>query len=196
MRAAVAVMGEQGYEGASVRDMASRAGVSVAALYYHFPSKQDLLREYLEEAWEVLIARLDRRVRAVGDEPFAQLDEFVATLIATQLHDDYAKVASNVAMREHSRLAVPERSVVVKLRQRLHAKLDAIIRVCVPDGAMTARQSSETASAVIVLSTSLSRRLAADGRSMHQVIASVQAMTRALVRCDVPAAAGADAAAD
>ena len=44
MRAAVTVMGEDGYEGASMRDIAARAGVSVAALYYHFPSKQDLLR--------------------------------------------------------------------------------------------------------------------------------------------------------
>ena len=43
IRAAVAVMGEVGYESASVRDMAARAGVSVAALYYHFPSKHDLL---------------------------------------------------------------------------------------------------------------------------------------------------------
>ena len=51
MRAAVAVMGEVGYEAASVRDMAARAGVSVAALYYHFPSKADLLREFLDGKW-------------------------------------------------------------------------------------------------------------------------------------------------
>ncbi|MEZ5255873.1 MAG: helix-turn-helix domain-containing protein [Ilumatobacteraceae bacterium] len=44
LRAAVRVMGEQGYEGASTRDMAAAAGVSVAALYHHFPSKHDLLR--------------------------------------------------------------------------------------------------------------------------------------------------------
>ena len=38
MRAAVEVMGEDGYEGASIRDMAARSGVTVAAIYYHFPS--------------------------------------------------------------------------------------------------------------------------------------------------------------
>ena len=44
----IEVMGEVGYEGASMRDMAARAGVSVAALYYHFASKLDLLREFLD----------------------------------------------------------------------------------------------------------------------------------------------------
>lgn len=62
LRAAVEVMGEDGYEGASIRDMAARANVSVAALYYHFPSKLDLLREFLDEAHEVILTRLDRRL--------------------------------------------------------------------------------------------------------------------------------------
>ena len=65
LRAAVEVMGEDGYEGASVRSMAARAGVSVAALYYHFPSKHDLLREFLDEAWDVTLARIDRRLQGV-----------------------------------------------------------------------------------------------------------------------------------
>ena len=69
MRAAVAVIGEVGYDAASVRDMAARAGVSVAALYYHFPSKSDLLREFLDEAWEVSLARLQRQLRLAGDDP-------------------------------------------------------------------------------------------------------------------------------
>ena len=43
MRAAVEVMGEDGYEGASMRDMAARAGVSVAALYHHFIMKDRVL---------------------------------------------------------------------------------------------------------------------------------------------------------
>ena len=64
-----AVMGEDGYEGASVRDMAARAGVSVAAIYYHFPSKSDLLREFLDEAWEMSLARVERHLRAGRRRP-------------------------------------------------------------------------------------------------------------------------------
>ncbi|MBV9953181.1 MAG: helix-turn-helix transcriptional regulator, partial [Acidimicrobiia bacterium] len=42
MRTAISLMGEHGYEGTSTRSIAEAAGVSVAALYYHFPSKLDL----------------------------------------------------------------------------------------------------------------------------------------------------------
>src|SRR5688572_22833020 len=87
MRACVEVMGEDGYEGASIRDMAARAGVSVAALYYHFPSKLDLLREFLDEAYDVTLGRIDRRLANVSDKPAARLDEIVGTLIWTHLHD-------------------------------------------------------------------------------------------------------------
>ena len=74
MRAAVVVIGEHGFDGASTRDMAARAGVSVAALYHHFPSKLGLLTEFLDEAYDITLSRLDRRLdgvegaaRPVGD---------------------------------------------------------------------------------------------------------------------------------
>jgi AcrR family transcriptional regulator len=188
MRAAVSVIGEQGYEGASVRDMASRAGVSVAALYYHFPSKRDLLREYLEEAWQVLLSRLDRRLRAVDDDPFAQLDEYVSTLIATQLHDDYAKVASNVALREHGRLPQPERGVVRQLQDRLQTMLERIVEQGVAAGSFVTADVHATSLGIVTLATSVSRTLASEGRSMQEVIVAVQRMARSLV-CGAPSGA-------
>ena len=51
LRAAVMVVGEDGYEGASMRDMAQRAVVSLAALSYHFPSKHELLHEFLYDVY-------------------------------------------------------------------------------------------------------------------------------------------------
>jgi AcrR family transcriptional regulator len=182
MRAAVTVMGEHGYEGASVREIASRAGVSVAALYYHFPSKHDLLREYLVEAWQVMLARLDRRLLAAAPDPRSQLDEFVSTLIATQLHDEYAKVASNVALREHTRLAPPERALMKPLHDRLQATIEHIVAAGVGDGTFApAGSGHEAARAIVILSTSLSRALAAEGRPMAEVIATLQQMAHALV---------------
>src|SRR3954452_9542931 len=105
LRAAVEVMGEDGYEGASIRDMASRAGVSVAALYYHFPSKLDLLREFLDEAYDVTLARIERRLAAVGDDPTVRLDVSVGTLVWSPMHDAFAQLASNVTLREYTRLS-------------------------------------------------------------------------------------------
>src|SRR3954454_19632091 len=89
LRAAVEVMGEDGYEGASMRDMAGRAGVSVAALYHHFPSKLALLREFLDEAYDVTLARIQRRLDGVEGES-ARLESAVGTLVWSHLHDDFA----------------------------------------------------------------------------------------------------------
>src|SRR5262245_60277514 len=118
MRACVEVMGEDGYDGASIRDMASRAGVSVAALYYHFPSKQDLLREFLDTALDVTLYRIERRV-ARHDDPVAQLEEIVGTIIWSNLHDDFARCAAHVVSSEYTRLNPPERAAIEVKRKAL-----------------------------------------------------------------------------
>src|SRR5581483_11929547 len=45
--AAIALFADKGYEGTSVRDLASAAGVNVAAVSYHFGSKDALYTEAL-----------------------------------------------------------------------------------------------------------------------------------------------------
>ncbi len=180
MRAAVAVMGEVGYEAASVRDMAARAGVSVAALYYHFPSKSDLLREFLDEAWEVSLARLDRRLRLAGEDPFARLEALVGTIIATQIHDDFAKLASNVALRDYTHLAPTDRARIEQKRGRMRAIVEDELAAGVAAGAFTTTEPTVTARAILALTDSLAKSLSAEGRNKDEVIAIVQQMARAL----------------
>ena len=178
LRAAVEVMGEQGYEGSSTRDMAARAGVTVAALYHHFPSKLDLLREFLDEAHQITLARIERRLAALPAEaaadPVARLDEAVATLIATHLHDDFAQRASNVAQREVGRLAGADRAVIEAARARL---LDLFTSL---DAACDAPEPIETARAVVILCSSLVEPFPQMGRSMASVISLYQSFARRL----------------
>jgi AcrR family transcriptional regulator len=47
---AVAVFNEQGYDAASVAQLAERLGVSKSALYHHFDSKEELLAVALDQA--------------------------------------------------------------------------------------------------------------------------------------------------
>ncbi len=47
--AALELTALKGPEGTSMRELANACGVNVAALYYHFPSKADLLRAVIEE---------------------------------------------------------------------------------------------------------------------------------------------------
>ena len=182
MRAAVEVMGEDGYEGASMRDMAARAGVSVAALYYHFPSKLDLLREFLDEAYDVTLNRIDRRLAAVSDSPVARLDEIVSTLIASHLHDEWAQLASYVAFREYTRLNPPERKAIDRKRRKLLELVGSVIEAGVASGDFTTDEPREAAQAIITLSTSLVEPYGEMKRSMHDVIALYQGFARAIAR--------------
>lgn len=182
MRAAVEVMGEQGYEGASLRDMAARAGVSVAALYYHFPSKLDLLREFLDEAYDLILARIDRRLADVEPTAPARLDEIVATLIASLLHDEFARLAANVAWREHVRLEPPERRAIAEKRRRLLDLVEGVVAEGVASGDFTVDEPREAARAIITLATTLVEPFAEMGRTMAEVIVLYQRFARAIAR--------------
>jgi AcrR family transcriptional regulator len=57
-RVALELFAEQGYERTSLREIAERLGVTKAALYYHFKSKEDIVRSFTED----LFARLDALV--------------------------------------------------------------------------------------------------------------------------------------
>ena len=180
MRAAVTVMGEDGYEGASMRDMAARAGVSVAAMYYHFPSKLHLLSEFLDEAYDVILARLERRARTVAPTPPEQLDEAVGTLIASYLHDEFAQLASNVAWREYTRLEPPERKAIDEKRLRVLEFFERIVAAGVESGDFHVDEPHEAARALIILCTSLVEPYPDMGRSMAEVITLYQGYARAI----------------
>jgi AcrR family transcriptional regulator len=182
LRAAVMVMGEDGYEGASTRDMAARAGVSVAALYYHFPTKLDILREFLDDAYEVLLNRLERRLLAAPATPTDRLDEMVGTLIWSALHDDFARHATNVVYREFTRLEEGDRKAIEDKRRRIVQLVERVIVSGVEAGEFRVVDSFETARAVVTLASSLVQPFPDMGRSMEEVIVLYQGYAQALVR--------------
>ena len=183
LRAAVEVMGEDGYDGASIRDMAARAGVSVAALYYHFPSKLDLLHEFLDESYDVVLARVERRLDELVDPTAVRrLDEVVATLIASVLHDEFARLAANVAWREYNRLPPLRYRTVAAKRARLLDVVESVVVAGVGSGDFAVDEPREAARAIITLATTLVEPFDEIGRPLPEVIALYQRFARALAR--------------
>ena len=183
LRAAVEVMGEEGYEGASIRDMAARAGVSVAALYYHFPSKLDLLHEFLDESYDVVLTRVERRLDELVDPTAVRcLDEVVATLIASVLHDEFARLAANVAWREYNRLPPLRYRTVAAKRARLLDVVESVVAAGVDAGDFAVDEPREAARAIITLATTLVEPFDEIGRPLPEVIAPYQRFARALAR--------------
>jgi AcrR family transcriptional regulator len=181
MRAAVEVMGEDGYEGASTRDMAARAGVSVAAMYHHFPSKLGLLREFLDEAYDITMSRIERRLDGV-DGAVARLESIVATLIWTHLHDEFAQRASTVAFREYTRLDAPERAAIEVKRKALLDLVEGVVRDGVATGDFGTDEPRETARAIVTLATSLVGVHTEMHRSLDDVTALYQRFAVTLAR--------------
>jgi AcrR family transcriptional regulator len=54
LEAAGAVFDEQGYEASTISDILTRAGVTKGALYFHFPSKEELARGVLNAQTSIL----------------------------------------------------------------------------------------------------------------------------------------------
>jgi len=56
---AVELFTEHGYEGTSLREIAERLGVTKAALYYHFRSKEDIIQSLVEDYQGQMDALID-----------------------------------------------------------------------------------------------------------------------------------------
>ncbi|MHC6225330.1 TetR/AcrR family transcriptional regulator [Pseudomonas sp. X10] len=63
---AMALFAEKGFGQVSMRELASHLGLTAGSLYHHFPSKQDLLYDLIEELFEELQATLDQGRRAAA----------------------------------------------------------------------------------------------------------------------------------
>ncbi len=62
---AVELFSEHGYEGTSLREIAERLGVTKAALYYHFKSKEDIILSLVEDYQ----AEMDALIGWAGEHP-------------------------------------------------------------------------------------------------------------------------------
>ena len=56
---ALELFAEHGYEKTSLREIAERLGVTKAALYYHFKSKEDIVRSFTEDYFARIDALVD-----------------------------------------------------------------------------------------------------------------------------------------
>ncbi|MCX4761522.1 ScbR family autoregulator-binding transcription factor [Streptomyces sp. NBC_01275] len=58
IRAAAEVFDERGYNGASMREIMKRAGVTLGAVYFHFPNKEAIAREVMNSQPDTILPRL------------------------------------------------------------------------------------------------------------------------------------------
>jgi AcrR family transcriptional regulator len=72
-------MREQETADPTVNDILSRAGLSTAAFYRHFPTKEDLLVALLEQAHLMTAAHIERRLSA-SDDPLERIELWIRAM--------------------------------------------------------------------------------------------------------------------
>ncbi|HEY2640291.1 MAG TPA: helix-turn-helix domain-containing protein [Streptosporangiaceae bacterium] len=120
---ALEMFAEQGYEKTSLREIAERLGVTKAALYYYFKSKEDIVRSLVEDYMaqiDDLIAwgKDQHRDAATRAEIVSRYLEIVAngTAVFRLLHQNQAAVTSLAAVKERGEL----------FRERIDALVDLL----------------------------------------------------------------------
>jgi len=90
----------QGYRETTMRDIAAAAGMLPGSIYYHHPSKTELLVAVYEKGVEGLCQRFDAAVAGVAD-PWERLGKALDVHLETVLdQSDYARVMVRV-LPEH-----------------------------------------------------------------------------------------------
>jgi AcrR family transcriptional regulator len=108
---ALQLFAEQGYEQTSLREIAERLGVTKAALYYYYKSKEDIVRDLVED----YMAQIDELIAWGKDQPRSAetraeivsryLDIIVTgTAVFRLLHQNQAAVSSLAAAKGRGEL--------------------------------------------------------------------------------------------
>ena len=84
-RASADAFSAQGYHAVSMEDIASRVGISPAALYRHSPSKYDLFRDAVLALGQQLVDATAFADEAVDSDPSELLDALVSALVDTAI---------------------------------------------------------------------------------------------------------------
>ncbi|WP_420881289.1 TetR/AcrR family transcriptional regulator [Rhodococcus sp. (in: high G+C Gram-positive bacteria)] len=117
----------KGYHGTSTREIAAGAGMSPAAMYIHFRSKQDVLARLSIEGHISALAHL----RAAADAPGSPTKCLRATVYAFAHWHAENTTTARVVQYELSHLDPDSRARVVRLRR----DIVATVRTIVADGA-------------------------------------------------------------
>src|SRR5271166_3342891 len=122
------IIAEQGYEGASIRDISRATGISLSGLYYYFESKQKLLYLIQTNTFTCILARA--RVH-LFHEPQARLRALVQSHIEYFLsHPNEMKVLSH----EDEALEPPYRDEVSAIKRRYYALAREIFDAVAAEG--------------------------------------------------------------
>jgi AcrR family transcriptional regulator/transcriptional regulator with XRE-family HTH domain len=159
LEGAARVFVRQGFHATTMREVAAEAGLSVAGIYHHYPSKERILVALLditmaEIAWRIESARME------GRDPVASFALMVESLAL--FHAVRADLAF-IGASEMRALRPRERARITGLRDDLQHAIDVQAQRCIEAGAFEVDDVRTTTRAIATMCTSLPSWFSPDG---------------------------------
>lgn len=131
LHAALMTFARKGYDGASIRDIAQQAELSLSALYYYFPSKQDALFALISQAYTTYNETASRVLRQAGSDVAAQVAYWVQHLVSYRCTNI---MYSRVILLEAGRLDGERYTEVRHLQNEARALFENVVAQGMRDG--------------------------------------------------------------
>ncbi|MYM20598.1 TetR family transcriptional regulator [Brevibacterium sp. 5221] len=125
LRAARDTFASKGFDGASIRDIAQAADLSLSALYYYFSSKQDALYELVSASYERFNAHSRQVIAAAGDDHAQRVAALVRYLVRFRIANPEI---SRVVLRDTERLTPDRFARLHELQKESRGLLLDIVR--------------------------------------------------------------------
>lgn len=167
--AAVEAFGQNGFASTTTRDIASRAGMSPAAVYVHHASKEDLLFAVSLAGHVDALAALRS-----SDDPSASPRERAKAMIAafTRWHAHHSQMA-RVVQHEISSLTPEHRAEIAHYRRQMSEAVRDVLRDGVADGSLQVDDINGTALAMLSIPIDLVRWYSPDGPTTPDQLAEL-----------------------
>lgn len=120
LRAAEALFAQRGFNGASMREIATSAGVALSQLHYYFKSKQDLYFEVFQSRGGKITSerlRMLNELRAAHAGKPVPLSDLIAALVLPYL--EHAQADGEAYVRLYSRLQTEDDVLARSIRSRI-----------------------------------------------------------------------------
>lgn len=157
--AAVEAFAERGYHATTTRDIIGRAGMSPAALYIHYKTKEELLHRISRIGHDRALSLLD----AAADGDGRPADRLALAVRSFVLWHAERFATARVVQYELDALSDEHRAEIIELRRRTDAAMRRIIAEGVEAGEFDVPDVPGTALAVLSLCIDVSRWFNAQG---------------------------------
>jgi AcrR family transcriptional regulator len=168
LAAALDAFHENGFHGATVREIARRVGLTVPSLYYHYESKEGLLAALLELGTSELASRVRDASRAGGDSCEFQFENVVEAIVLHMVHRH--RVASLDSELRHLSPSIRQR--YSRRRKAIEDTLGDTVRSGIDQGVFSPKEPTETVRALLGMCQSVARWYSPGGALSQTEVAS------------------------